>query len=216
VLISLGRVHCHGLRVFLTRAEAFDVKWNAVGDHYAIRFDRKIMVYDMQATAVLTIEHPVRIHCIRYFQHPIHGETILAGLDDKLIRFYSPSDGKIVQDIKGHRARYSHRLRLRLICRVKAIDTSMMLQNGLIRVIASASSDGEVKTWIIADDGTVAESGTYDTGNRLLCIAVHDASIEQLDTFPRLTKGESSDEFESEESGSDDAEEEEWHGIADA
>jgi hypothetical protein len=99
---------------------------------------------------------------------------------------------------------------------VKAIDTSMMSHNGLIRVIASASSDGEVKTWIMADDGTVAESGIYDTGNRLLCLAIHDASIEQLDTFPRLLKGESSDGFESEESGSDDEEEEEWHGIDDA
>jgi WD40 repeat protein len=195
----------------LTRVEAFDVKWNAAGDHYAIMFDRKIVVYDMQATAVLTIQHPVRIHCIRYFQHPVHGETILAGLDDKFIRFYSPSAGKVLQDIKGHRARYSQSL-MRLTCRVKAIDASMMSHNGLIRVIASASSDGEVKTWIMADDGTVEESGTYDTGNRLLCLAVHDFAIEQLDTFPRLLKGES-DEFESEESDADDEEEEEWHGI---
>jgi hypothetical protein len=96
----------------LTCVEAFDVKWNAAGDHYAILFDRKIVVYDMQATAVLTIEHPVRIHCIRYFEHPTHGKTIMAGLDDKLIRFYSPSDGKVLQDIKGHRARYSHRVPL--------------------------------------------------------------------------------------------------------
>ena len=95
--------------VLLIRIEAFDVKWNAAGDHYAILFDRKIVIYDMQATPILTIEHPVRIHCIRYFQHPTHGETILAGLDDKLIRFYSPSNAKVLQEIKGHHARYEYR-----------------------------------------------------------------------------------------------------------
>jgi len=65
-------------------------------------------MYDMQATPIHTIEHPARIHCIRYFQHPTDGETILAGLDDRLIRFYSPSDGKVLQEIKGHRARYGY------------------------------------------------------------------------------------------------------------
>jgi len=102
-----------------------------------------------------------------------------------------------------------------LTCRVKAIETTMMSHNGLLRVIASASSDGEVKTWIMADDGKITDGGTYDTGNRLLCIAVHDAAIEQLDTFPMLSKEESSDEVESEGSDSDE-EEDEWHGIEEA
>jgi len=91
----------------------------------------------------------------------------------------------------------------------------MTSHNGLLRVIASASSDGEVKTWIMADDGKITDGGTYDTGNRLLCIAVHDAAIEQLDTFPMLSKEESSDEVESEGSDSDE-EEDEWHGIEEA
>jgi len=67
----------------------------------------------------------------------------------------------------------------------------------------------------MADDGKIADGGTYDTGNRLLCIAVHDAAAEQLDTFPPLSKEESSDEVESEGSDSDE-EEDEWHGIEDA
>ena len=67
----------------------------------------------------------------------------------------------------------------------------------------------------MADDGKITDGGTYDTGNRLLCIAVHDAAIEQLDTFPMLSKEESSDEVESEGSDSDE-EEDEWHGIEEA
>ena len=86
--------------------EAFDVKWNATGDQYAILFDRRVVIYNMNAEPRATIEHRVRIHCIQYFDHPVHGETLLAGTDDKLICIHSVSDGKVLQDIKGHRARY--------------------------------------------------------------------------------------------------------------
>src|SRR5215471_21030334 len=87
--------------------EAFDVKWNATGDQYAILFDRGVVIYDMNAEPRTTIEHHVRIHCIQYFNHPVYGETLVAGTDDKLIRIYSVLDGKVLQVIKGHRARYS-------------------------------------------------------------------------------------------------------------
>jgi hypothetical protein len=60
----------------------------------------------MNAVALTTIENRVRIHCIQYFLHPVHGETLLAGTDDQLIRIYSVSDGKAFQELKGHRARY--------------------------------------------------------------------------------------------------------------
>jgi hypothetical protein len=83
-----------------------------------------------------------------------------------------------------------------------------------VRVFASASSDGEVKTWIISEDGNVTENGSYDTGNRILCLTIHDASIEQLDFFPKhSTQDQDSDiSSNSEESEEDD----EWHGIEDA
>lgn len=85
--------------------EAFDVKWDDAGDQYAILFDRKIVIYDMSALPKVTIEHHVRIHCIRYFQHPVHGETLMSGTDDKLIRIHSLADGAVLQELKGHRAR---------------------------------------------------------------------------------------------------------------
>jgi len=93
-----------------------------------------------------------------------------------------------------------------------------------VRVLASASSDGVVKTWIMADDGTVTENGSYDSGNRLICLALYDAAIEQLDTLkPSLSKLEddsdlSSDEDEEsddDENGKQDEEEDEWGGIED-
>jgi hypothetical protein len=85
--------------------EAFDVKWNAAGDRYAILFDQRVVIYDMAATAQVTFGTPVRIHCMRYFQHPVHGETIVVGADDKLVRIYSVSDGTVLHELKGHRAR---------------------------------------------------------------------------------------------------------------
>lgn len=89
--------------------EAYAVKWNGKGDQYAILFDHKIVIYNMDAEPQATIEHRARIHCIRYFLHPVHGETLLAGTDDKLIRIYSVSDGSLLQELKGHRARYHPR-----------------------------------------------------------------------------------------------------------
>ena len=86
--------------------EAYDVKWNKKGDHYAILFDRRVVIYNMNAEPQVTIEHPVRIHCIRYLAHPVQGETLLLGTDDKLIRIHSVSDGNLLQEMKGHRARY--------------------------------------------------------------------------------------------------------------
>ena len=86
--------------------EGFDVKWNFSGDQYAILFDRKVVIYNMNAEPLVTIEHNMRLHCVRYFQHPTHGETLVAGTDDKLIKFYSAKDGKELQVLKGHGARY--------------------------------------------------------------------------------------------------------------
>ena len=86
--------------------EAFDVKWNKAGDHYAILFDRKVIIYNMNAEPQATLEHRVRVHCIRYFEHPVYGEVLALGTDDKLIQFHSTSDGKLLQEVKGHRARF--------------------------------------------------------------------------------------------------------------
>lgn len=83
-----------------------------------------------------------------------------------------------------------------------------------VRVLASASSDGEVKTWIMTQEGNVVESGSYDTGNRILCLVVHDAAIEQLNSLPVLSKREhGSDSSSNEDIGNED---DEWNGIEDA
>jgi protein MAK11 len=200
--------------------EAFEVKWTAKGDQYAILFDRKIVIYDMNAQPLTTIGHRVRIHCIQYFQHPVHGETLLAGTDDKLIRIYSVTDGSVLQELKGHRARYGFRSG-HTNCRVKSFDNVVMSHDGDVRLLASASSDGEVKSWTMTEDGSVTENGTYDTGNRLLCLTLHDAAIEQLDLFPTpLSKvhdsdlsSESEDSEDKDEDGEED--EDEWNGIDD-
>jgi len=174
----------------------------------------------MNAQPLTTIEHRVRIHCIRYLQHPVHGETLLAGTDDKLIRIYSIADGSVLEDLKGHRARYAH-LNGNADHRVKALDSVVMSHNGDLQVLASASSDGEVKSWTMTSNGNAMENGSYDTGNRLLCLTLHDAAIEQLDSFPTsLSKGHESDlsseSDDSEDKDEDDEEDDEdWNGIDD-
>jgi hypothetical protein len=99
---------------------------------------------------------------------------------------------------------------------VKAFDTLIMSQDGEdVQVLTSASSDGEVKTWILGHDGSVTESGSYDTGNRIMCLALHDAAIEQLDTLPlSLGNGDESDSGNS-SNGAVSEGEDEWNGIGD-
>jgi hypothetical protein len=95
---------------------------------------------------------------------------------------------------------------------VKALDTSILSHGVDVEMLASASSDGEVKTWTISDDGKVTENGSYDTGNRILCLALYDAAIEQLDTVkPSLRVKDESDS--SAEDSSDEEQDEEWNGI---
>ena len=106
MLINLARVISRS-QPSADSIEAFDVKWNATGDQYAILYDQRVVIYTLNAEPRTTIEHRVRIHCIQYFNHPEHGETLLAGTDDKLICIHSVSDGKVLQEIKGHRARYA-------------------------------------------------------------------------------------------------------------
>jgi hypothetical protein len=110
-------------------------------------------------------------------------------------------------------------------CRVKAFDTVLMTHEGDVQLLTSASSDGEIKSWTMTDDGKITENGTYDTGNRLLCLTLHDAAIEQLDSLPvPLIKGDQSDvssQSEDSEDNDDDDEEGadddvEWNGIGDA
>ena len=87
-----------------------------------------------------------------------------------------------------------------------------------VRLLASASSDGEVKSWIMAKDGIVTENGTYDTGNRLLCLTLHDAAIEQLDSFPASLLKDHDSDLSSEPGDSEegeDGDEDEWNGIDD-
>jgi hypothetical protein len=104
---------------------------------------------------------------------------------------------------------------------VKAIDVVPVCHGGDVQLLASASSDGEVKALVISSDGEMSESGAYDTGNRLMCLVVHDVGIEQLD-MPSFQSKEpvsdlsSSDEEDLEDEEDDDEDDEEWHGIEDA
>lgn len=63
-------------------------------------------------------------------------------------------------------------------------------------------------------DGTVTENGSYDTGNRILCLAIHDAAIEQLDSFSASMKKDQDSDISS--SDENEEEDDEWNGIEDA
>ena len=100
-----------------------------------------------------------------------------------------------------------------LTCSVKALDTSMMSHGEDFQMLASASSDGVVKTWTITKED-IKENGSYDTGNRLLCLALYNAAIEKLDSvIPSLQEDGSG--LSSEDDSDEDDEEEEWNGIGD-
>ena len=100
---------------------------------------------------------------------------------------------------------------------MKALDSMTISEEPNVQVIASADSDGVVKTWVVATDGTITESGSYDTGNRLICVALHDAAIEQLELvltavnrFAVKSESETSSEIEYLD------DDEEWGGIEDS
>ena len=99
---------------------------------------------------------------------------------------------------------------------MKALDSMTISEEQDVQVIASADSDGVVKTWVVGKDGTITESGSYDTGNRLICLALHDAAIEQLESLSAVNRVEVKSESEA-SSGVEDLDDgEEWGGIDDS
>ena len=102
---------------------------------------------------------------------------------------------------------------------VKALDTAIICHGVDFRLLASASSDGEVKTWTMRKDGNVTENGSYDSGNRLMCLVLHDAAIEQLDSRSISAKNDNTDsekEADLSSNSEESKDEEEWNGIEEA
>jgi hypothetical protein len=67
----------------------------------------------------------------------------------------------------------------------------------------------------LGHDGSATESGSYDTGNRIMCLALHDAAIEQLDTLPLSLKNHDESDSGNSSNGAVSEGEDEWNGIED-
>ena len=143
------------------------VQWNLIGNQYAVAFEKTIAIYEAAGgSVVFTITVDKRISCILYLQ-----DNVLAvGSDNPFVQLFSTEEGKCLCKLEGHGSR------------VKAL---AMAPGGLL--LFSASSDGCVKCWRLAEDWSkVTCISTVETGARLMCLALvsPESLCGELETIP--------------------------------
>ncbi|KAF8324348.1 WD40-repeat-containing domain protein [Cantharellus anzutake] len=148
--------------------EAECVRWDTNGTNFAIAAGNGVDIYTTAMTVVTTINHPSRIHEIRFIKHPSHSSTrdlIFIAAEDKKISVYEPQEHPATEEgisEAGFRSTWNYVLKAELIGhnnRVKAFDTLVVSMPSTdskddtpssTRILASCSSDGNIHIYDLA------------------------------------------------------------------
>ncbi|KAF8892163.1 WD40-repeat-containing domain protein [Infundibulicybe gibba] len=212
------------------RKEAEVVRWSTDGSMFAVQAASTIDIYNTDMVLIHTINHPSRLHDVRFCKRPqADGEVLLAGAEDKKLTIYDVSnDPEKIPIIIAYMIGHSNR--------VKAVQTleialpNFFPNHKTTTIVCTVSSDGKIHIYDMAalspsptnnsiDEITpVAE---YDSkGTRLTCVTLADGDVDEL-IVPaggkrKRPSNESDEEDLIEGGGNDDAWEDEWGGVEEA
>lgn len=195
------------------------VRWNTSGSLFVVQCQSTIDIYSTQMQLLHTINHPSRLHDLKFCQRINgEGEVLFAAAEDKKVTIYdvgsvseSESPPRVVGEMVGHENR------------VKAVETLRVAlppnsKRASTTIVCTISSDGKI---FVYDLAVLPESGKekvemrpkaeYDTkGTRLTCVSV--AEGEVINANKDKVDGKRK-RIQEEESEVEEEEEEEWAGA---
>ncbi|KAK9463597.1 WD40-repeat-containing domain protein [Lipomyces oligophaga] len=184
---------------------AIQVSWNSAGDRYAVGWQRRISIYDMNSKVLSTISLQSNLYKLDYGE--IYEEEDIS----KDYLFYSDSNGKILccdvakateSEIPTLFELVAHTARVKdfaFCTRQISATISGRSEADLGRkttFMSSVSSDGKIVIWNIQSREPIA---VYETGERLNCCSLVPEEVERYDTMKRVRETEEVDESESED-----------------
>ncbi|KAJ8096897.1 WD40-repeat-containing domain protein [Lipomyces tetrasporus] len=189
----------------LTGGEAIQVAWSTKGDRYAVGWQRKIVIYDMSAKPLSSVELNSPLYRLRYASlKDTHGEQsqveyLVTSDSTGSITFRdtaraSEDDIPIAFELKAHTIRvkdfdFYTRAAPSVLCpdgKDAKTDTATFM--------SSVSSDGKIVIWNLNAREPIA---VYQTNERLNCCTLVAEEVEKYDTRKTVKDAEQS-EYESE------------------
>ncbi|KAK5577116.1 hypothetical protein RB653_002054 [Dictyostelium firmibasis] len=164
------------------KTEGFIVQWSPSGDHYAVVFKDKVVVYNSSNfEELVSLDFNLQVLAIKFFDD----NTLMVGGEDKLLTFIDyKNGGKITKQLMGHENR------------IKGIDTLKF--KGVDKTyVVTISSDGLIIVWNPME--TILPVGCAETGFRLTSVSI--AQVSQVKSI------NSDDEDEDEDNENDEDEE---------
>eukprot|EP01132_Coremiostelium_polycephalum_P001416 gene1416-1787_t len=134
------------------QSEAFIVQWSPSGDHYALVFADRVVIYTADGKELHSFDFPQQVLALKFYDN----ETLLVGGEDKLITLIDYKNGKIKKTLEGHETR------------IKGLDT-LSFKSVKKPYIVSISSDGNIVIWNINSDLPV---GLAESDMRLNSITI--------------------------------------------
>ncbi|KAK9237091.1 WD40-repeat-containing domain protein [Lipomyces kononenkoae] len=191
----------------LTDGEAIQVAWSTTGDKYAVGWQRKIVIYDMSAKPLSSIDLKSPLYRLRYVSltdiddndEAVATEYLVTSDSTGSITFRDAAKATeenipIAFELKAHSSRvkdfdFYTRTPPPILCddgpKVSALASTFM---------SSASSDGKIVIWNLNAREPIA---VYQTNERLNCCTLVAEEVERPDTMKRVDQADES-EYESE------------------
>ncbi|KAF9454373.1 WD40 repeat-like protein [Macrolepiota fuliginosa MF-IS2] len=187
------------------------VRWSVDGKYFVVQSGSTIDLYNTDMTLLHTIQHPSRLHDVKFCQRVSgEGEVLLVGAEDKKLSIYDISEDSshpptIIAQMVGHGNRVKAVQTLRIALPPASGRTSTT-------IVTTVSSDGKIRVYDMYSIPAAFEKVTeiepvaeYDTnGTRLTCVTVADGDIASSEPTNGKRKHDKEGTDEEDVNGDDD------------
>ncbi|KAK9456175.1 WD40-repeat-containing domain protein [Dipodascopsis uninucleata] len=193
--------------------EPTQVCWNGKGNMYAIGYQRKVIIYDMNSKPLVSIDLTSALYRLRYVTvKELDNDSKSIATKEYLVLSDSSGsiafrDVEILSDklpvtfeLQGHKTRvkdFNFFSRAPPISFLQSLSEDEQQQKLVpITFMTSISSDGKILIWNLNVRQCIA---VYETSERLNCATIVPEEVEKYDTVKQAARAEDSDSNDSDE-----------------